>query len=200
MLLAQQPPLLETHVSFLGVLMAAWLAAIVVLFVLLVIKQYTRKIRLGGRVYDTIDKFVAELGAELGLKGQKLRNTFFVARVSQALFSGTLESGRAARLTFETDHEKLQKTEGVAVAMFAVSCESVPQLTVSLKSFFGAIGRALGLTPSLVAGEKSFDERYSVESLEPNRAKLELEMSFVREGMLCLLDMYTMKMLVVGRV
>src|SRR5581483_6397626 len=112
-----------------ALLSVCFLVFIVALATYVALKMFGMRVSLEKRSYATIEQFIDQFGSEVGLPGRKLHDAFF-AKLSQASFSGPV-GGRAARLSFETEDADGRDLE-VPVAKFAVACESVPQLTVSV--------------------------------------------------------------------
>src|SRR5277367_6547525 len=110
------------------VLSIGFLAALFLFFALLLasfvlVIHQTRKVRLNGRVYPTLAKFLEQFGAEIGLKGEPIGDVWFRGSPEHARFSGTLANGRRARVTF-VDHYDWNTGQPLKVARVAVSCDT----------------------------------------------------------------------------
>ncbi len=139
-----------------------------------------RRVKLGKTTYATIERFIESFAADSGLRGERV-GASIVARITDARFTGEV-AGRRARVSFENHGQNNWTGERYDCARISVAAPETPQFTVALEGLASKLGKAIGLKRDLELGDRDFDDRFVVDSLEPARAKRILEKLATREA------------------
>jgi hypothetical protein len=139
-----------------------------------------RRVKLGKTAYATIEKFIESFSTDSGLKGERVGSSI-LGRITDARFTGEI-SGRRARVAFENQGQNNWTGERYDYARISVAAPETPQFTVALEGLASKLGKAIGIKRPLELGDRDFDDRFVVDSLEPARAKRVLEKQATREA------------------
>jgi hypothetical protein len=120
------------------------------------------------RSFSQLDDLVREVAP---LAGAKLTGgeaeAKWIARLVRTHYAGNLPSGRGSRVEFHSEHHEEWTTTWVKLS---VDADEAPAFRISLASAGTRVARFLGWKQGVEIGKKTFDERFVLETHDPERA------------------------------
>jgi hypothetical protein len=147
--------------------MLPW-AAIVIGVIAYQIRE-AKKVHFGSRTYASLDEFVVQFGATIGLWGTRASGSSFANRpgLEGVHFSGTLADGHSAQVNFSQRAERGPSYDG----HFCVAVDEAPTLVVTREEWTTRLSKWLGLVKEVEVGYKAFDDRFLLEAKDAQAVK-----------------------------
>lgn len=137
-----------------------------VIFVVVILMVVTSRPRIGSRRYAKLSELVADLSRQVGLPAD--REPEWYPKLQLVRFEGKLASGRKASVSFFDESVGSSTT---TFTRFRVAADEAPHLKVTIETIVKKFEKLVGWSKEIEVGEPNFDDRFLLETYEPDRAR-----------------------------